>query len=575
MKNAIIHISDLHFVAEYEREDYIKYSQSFEITFFNNLEEELKKRTCKLKYIILSGDISNSGENREFEEALKFLNNLKDKFQIDRNNILICPGNHDINWNDLRNHIDNIPKQERIKLYEYHYEKFKNFKNFYSSFFKDTNKKEFNPKEAIIDIIKDDEDKLIIIGINSCYMESTIKEHHTGYIEEVSLKKAIDDLLKKEITNYNRIIVMHHNPKDFENESASIKNWNDINPILDNKFPSFFSGHIHSSNGIGEIKRDIRYYVSSGSLLKKGITNSFNLLYKSDDDNHKYKVDIIQYEDENPKDLYWQHHDNKDTIKEISLYIKVGEEALQENTSNKENSDLPFISVNNREENKELNTAKVIDSNRLVDELISVIQGKKLFKTGHFQWSKDFKSFGIIDINYLVSTQETLDLISKLFISRFKQIFETTMPDLILGVGFESNVIGARLSILYPKIVYSFIPDLYKNDGFSEFEHKIEEGNYKNIVLIKDILFNANSLKDLLSKDFIKDKNVFIFSLFYCGEQKETELFSNYSNVKHFSICDKIKINVCKISNINDCPIVKYKLDTCYSLFNNNSNESY
>jgi len=564
MKNAILHISDLHFVNDLNK-DKSNYSEQFKRIFFEKIKKEEKKNNFSLKYLIISGDLSDSGKQKEYKKVEAFLNYIVDNFEIEKKNILICPGNHDINWDILESYWDTIT-DNKLKPYELHNKKFERFTSFYNKFFK-KEKKKFEPEKAVVDIIINEDDKLLIIGINSCYRESFQNKDHYAYIDETSLSEILTKEFVNKYEDFDKLIVMHHSPNEL-NSKESKENWDkEVSPILKD-FPTIFSGHIHNSDGEGLIvsTNDIKYFVTVGSFSKKDTDNSFNIYYNTD--NQKYK--ILYYEYANKTKPYWQHHDSKVAIDEVSLKLLTGNNVIK-NIPKTDNSFKTFPEKIKKDSDgykkKEKQEIKKLNFNDLVNDLILIIQENKLFKTGHFQWSKDFKSFGLIDINYLVSTQETMNLISHLFNLRFNQVFHTISPDLIIGIGLEGNVIGARLSVSYPESAYSFIPDLYKNDDFSEFENKIKEGNYNNIVLIKDILFNANNLKELLNKEILKDKNIFVFSLFYCGKQDEDKLFSAYANVKHYSICTELKINVCEIKNVDDCPIVKYKLDTCYSLY--------
>ena len=254
MENAILHISDLHFVAEYEREGNSRFSEPFKMCFFNFLKLEIDKKNLKLKYVIVTGDISNSGVKREFDEVIIFLNELCETFKLNKENIIICPGNHDISWENLRNELDEIPEDNRKEPYKYHDIKFKYFKEFYSTFFE--GKKEFKEDDAIVDTIIDKDDKIVVLGLNSCYKESFLKTNHIGYIEPKTLKNYIQKLLENhEILEYDKLLVMHHNSEDFKNDPP-INNWYEISLILDNHFPAILCGHIHSSKGLGEIKKE-------------------------------------------------------------------------------------------------------------------------------------------------------------------------------------------------------------------------------------------------------------------------------------------------------------------------------
>ncbi|PKP23044.1 MAG: hypothetical protein CVU05_01315 [Bacteroidetes bacterium HGW-Bacteroidetes-21] len=573
MKNAILHISDLHFVANYELKGNSKYDDSYKLRFISGLENGLSKNSLKLKYILISGDIANEGEEREYNEVLIFLNELKQKFNIKKENILICPGNHDITWSALRKTLDGMPEANRKEAYLYHDIKFQSFKKFYHDFFE--TKKDFICDSAIVDTIIDDEDKLIILGINSCFKESFQKKDHIGFIETKSLENKIKDIFSNiKFNDYDKLLVMHHNPEDFKNESANVKNWEDVSLILNSNFPTTFCGHIHSSRSKGEIKTaGNKYYVSVSSFCKigKSIKNAFNIIHSIENQKHKYKVLFYEYEEPDSKNPYWLHHNSSEELDEVTLCIKHSDEVLNDLVLNQDKND--FTTLSNNENYKDLIPESIskLENNQYeeyVDMLMRLIQENKLFKTGHFHWSKSFRSHGIIDINYLISNKESINLISHLFYLKFLQVFIDIKPDLIIGIGIEGNVLGARLSILFPECDYSFIPDYLKDNDFSNFEHTIKEGKYKNIVLIKDLLFKADSLKDTIKKEMFNNKNIFVFSLFYCGGENESEIFSSYNNVTHHSICNKIKINLCQHNdNIENCTIIKHSLDLFYPLF--------
>lgn len=85
----ILHLSDLHFGTA---EDAHKW--------YNQLAEDLKRElNCdSLDGIILSGDITNVSDGKEYAAAKLFLNNICDEFKVEFERIVIVPGNHDVSW---------------------------------------------------------------------------------------------------------------------------------------------------------------------------------------------------------------------------------------------------------------------------------------------------------------------------------------------------------------------------------------------------------------------------------------------------------------------------------------------
>lgn len=103
----ILHLSDLHFgTADDARK------------WHNQLAEDLKRelKCDKLDAIILSGDIANVSEEKEYAAAKTFLDHLCNEFKVDADGIVIVPGNHDLSWLLARQAYRVVPHKERLWL---------------------------------------------------------------------------------------------------------------------------------------------------------------------------------------------------------------------------------------------------------------------------------------------------------------------------------------------------------------------------------------------------------------------------------------------------------------------------
>ncbi|MDX9694205.1 MAG: metallophosphoesterase [Bacteroidales bacterium] len=564
MSSAILHISDLHFVLPIDNAK-TRYNDDFETTFIKSCKIAESKHKIKIKYLVVSGDIANTSKEKEYQKAFSFLKKIIGEIKIDFKNVLICPGNHDISWAALDTTIEELSIGDNQKVYEQHEVKFKFFKSFYDNFFS-TIGKTFDPKQAVFDSIIDEEDKLIILGINSGYHESNQDFDHFGFIDKEKLQSQIMSLNLESKKEYSRIAVMHHNPKDLHKEKHNLKNWKEVSACLLQYFPSIVCGHLHGSDGEALIHTDdaIAYFVSVGSLSKNNIDNTFNLYTNLN--NEQAKVLFYQLIDPDTKPA-WQYLSEKKA--KTNFAIKMSSDKPITNID--ETSDWNKIANEHYSKTKE-NTQKpkqnITEIESLNDfDLITYIRVNKLFKTGHFHWTENFRSHGLIDINYLVSKKETLEYLTKEFYNKILVCAEKKLENvIIIAVGIECNIIGARLSALFPKYHYSFIPDPDKKD-FSSIEREVKLGHFEHIIIIKDIIFEAESSKQLLIHlEASTKKNIFIFSIFYCGEKsRELNLFSDFSNVIFSSVCNDIEIHRCNYSydgGLNDCPIHKYKLET-------------
>lgn len=84
----ILHLSDLHFGTLNDA----KLWQS-------QLAQDLRGLKClSIDALILSGDIANKSTPEEYASAKNFLDNFCEEFPLKRQNVVIVPGNHDLNW---------------------------------------------------------------------------------------------------------------------------------------------------------------------------------------------------------------------------------------------------------------------------------------------------------------------------------------------------------------------------------------------------------------------------------------------------------------------------------------------
>jgi 3',5'-cyclic AMP phosphodiesterase CpdA/HEAT repeat protein len=103
----ILHLSDLHFGT---KDDAYKW--------YNQLAEDLKRELdCDmLDAIILSGDIANVSQEKEYAAAKSFLDALCNEFKIDADGVIIVPGNHDLSWRLARKAYSVVTRKERLWL---------------------------------------------------------------------------------------------------------------------------------------------------------------------------------------------------------------------------------------------------------------------------------------------------------------------------------------------------------------------------------------------------------------------------------------------------------------------------
>ena len=100
----LLHLSDLHFGRQFEfatEEIGQRLVRLIRDQIKDNLKEDSTVKIDLPKLILLSGDFTDSAEESQFEESLKFINSLRESFlKIKSFNPIpiIAPGNHDFNW---------------------------------------------------------------------------------------------------------------------------------------------------------------------------------------------------------------------------------------------------------------------------------------------------------------------------------------------------------------------------------------------------------------------------------------------------------------------------------------------
>lgn len=87
--SAVLHLSDLHFGTPQEAD-----------TWYSQLADDLRHELGhdRLDGAILSGDIANRSTPDEYAAARRFLGKLAAEFHISAAQLILVPGNHDLNW---------------------------------------------------------------------------------------------------------------------------------------------------------------------------------------------------------------------------------------------------------------------------------------------------------------------------------------------------------------------------------------------------------------------------------------------------------------------------------------------
>lgn len=552
MKKAILHISDLHVASDsstsylYTSSEIVEQVNGYQKNFIESKEEQTKEYDELI--LIISGDISNKGLEKEFAFAKSFI----EKLNIKKENTLIIPGNHDINWIDNGNAWQS--NQEK-KPYEFQKEKFQKFKSFYDSFY--VNSKTFNPEKIIVDVLKLESEKLLIIGLNSCYKCNFDNQQGIGFIDYDKLEEEI----KTSIPNskeYSKIAVCHHNPfanyTEHPKNSFEDGNWQMVKRILMKYgINAILFGHEHTQSSDRLNDYD---YISVGSLSKKDSSakNEFYLIDISDNDEFILAPKYFGRWDNNHKDHphgQWKLLiDGKERT--ITLRKKIKEHIIS-------SSPLPFETELVKITPPEVNRTSTPPENPFAEEIFKKIQEQKLFKFGHFHWSETSRAHNWIDTPKLLNKKENIFLIQK---SILKSIEDNNIKfDLIIGLGIEGNIIATRCAMKY-NVPYTYLPYSYRYKDHTSYEKelKLNRHDFKKILIVTDVVHDGGTIKNILKdeNDFFKKcsevEEINVVSLFFTGDKEMYNI-----NMLNEGVEKRFRFYFVSQIRVEECP---YKKDT-------------
>ncbi|HEY9633338.1 MAG TPA: HEAT repeat domain-containing protein, partial [Coleofasciculaceae cyanobacterium] len=176
----ILHLSDLHFGTLDQAN-----------LWSNQLAEDLRNdiNIPHLDALILSGDIANYSTQEEYKAAEQFLHNLRQDFPLNPDQIILVPGNHDLNWKlakkayklidrddydgELKDghYIEESASVIRVRDEAEYKQRFAHFSQFYETLKQNPYPLDYD-QQATLDHLP--EQNLLILGLNSAWQ----LDHH-------------------------------------------------------------------------------------------------------------------------------------------------------------------------------------------------------------------------------------------------------------------------------------------------------------------------------------------------------------------------------------------------------------
>ena len=215
----IFHISDLHFGNKTIGAK----------NLLKKIKNEYKIGDVANRYLLVTGDITDSGTKQQYDLALKNLDAFKDF-------VYIVPGNHDYEGLGI--------------LYDP-----KSGKRFDSTLSKKLGvKHEFFPKKPYYKVLDDKTgNRVLIIGLNSCSKVPFIfdlSEGEIGESQRLELKKILDS---QEYSETPKIVFLHHVPhKRSVGIGMRLRDYKELMDIVKYKVDAISFGHTGAMEDIDE-----------------------------------------------------------------------------------------------------------------------------------------------------------------------------------------------------------------------------------------------------------------------------------------------------------------------------------
>ena len=247
----ILHLSDLHFGTLDQAN---LWSNQLAADLYNDLS------IPHIDALILSGDIANYSTEDEYKAAEQFLHNLRQDFPLNSEQIILVPGNHDLNWKlskkayklidrddydgELKDghYIEESASVIRVRDEAEYKQRFAHFSQFYETVKQKPYPLDYD-QQYTLDNLKGQ--NLLILGLNSAWQ----LDHHyksRASINTNALSNALTQIRRNpDYKNCLKIAVWHH-PLDSA-YSDRITDQGFLEQLAVNGFRFFLHGHIHKA----------------------------------------------------------------------------------------------------------------------------------------------------------------------------------------------------------------------------------------------------------------------------------------------------------------------------------------
>jgi 3',5'-cyclic AMP phosphodiesterase CpdA len=239
-----------------------KIADSLSERLLEDLQHLSKTAALRPDILLLTGDISEWGVPSEFKMAKAFLEQLCSSLHIDRQRVVLLPGNHDVNRAACEAYFLQCRAEETSPQMPY-WPKLANYVALHNSFYADYPHLHYTEEKPWALFALDDL-QVVIAAMNSDMAESHLEENHYGWLGEKQLIWFSSQLEEYKNRNWLRIAAVHHNV--LRGATNDDENLRDADALRRRLFPNInvlFHGHTH--NGGRLTVHDSVPVISTGS----------------------------------------------------------------------------------------------------------------------------------------------------------------------------------------------------------------------------------------------------------------------------------------------------------------------